>query len=533
MREFAKVIGAEWVFSSDDDVALYEDSYTPFASEPDLQLHASAAVAPAKLEEVQEIVRIANRLKIPLYAISTGRNLGYGGSAPVSSGCVVVDLKRMNRVLEVNERAAYVLVEPGVSFMDLYQYLEANGHNLMVSPAEPGWGSPIGNALDHGNGMVAGDHFAMACGIEVVLASGEVLRTGMGAAPTSRVWQTYRYGFGPYIDGMFSQSNFGIVTKMGFWLIPKPERWTSFAVTSHRSEDLYPMVDAIQLMRAQGLVFSSIGGSPLRSANNATDGFVSQNISEARALLRKRDGGSHDEWNHLSQATKIPVSFVSGAVRGPAGVVAATLDHARAVFDKIPGTEFSEGTDYRFPLKPSEVDEEEKANLGIPSLWSFSRIAVQGTSHGHYYFSPMTNATAEDIFLVNNIVRNVLLDSGDNDLIDRMGWRAGLGAYPKSYTLLYEFLVTDDVELNRRRRTVFKKLVKECGAKGFGEYRAPSAFQDDVMGQYSNNNNVLRRFHETIKDAIDPNGILAPGKSGIWPKHMRSERRAGATKDAV
>src|SRR5205823_2888882 len=107
--------------------------------------------------------------------------------------------------------------------------------------------------------------------------------------------------------------------------------------------------------RAQALVFSSIGGSPLRSANNATDGFVSRNIPEVRALLRNRDGGSHEEWNRLSQATKIPVSFVSGAVRGPAGVVAATLDHARAVFARIPGAVFSEGADYRFPLKPSEV----------------------------------------------------------------------------------------------------------------------------------------------------------------------------------
>lgn len=101
---------------------------------------------------------------------------------------------------------------------------------------------------------------------------------GMGAAPTSRLWQSYHYGFGPYIDGVFSQSNFGIVIKMGFWLAPKPERWTSFAVMSSRSEDLHAIVDAIQLMRTQGLAFSSIGGSPLRSANNATDGFVSQNI---------------------------------------------------------------------------------------------------------------------------------------------------------------------------------------------------------------------------------------------------------------
>ena len=44
------------------------------------------------------------------------------------------------------------------------------------------------------------------------------VRTGMGALPNAKTWQQYKYGFGPYVDGMFSQSNFGIVTKMGFWL---------------------------------------------------------------------------------------------------------------------------------------------------------------------------------------------------------------------------------------------------------------------------------------------------------------------------
>jgi 4-cresol dehydrogenase (hydroxylating) len=47
----------------------------------------------------------------------------------------------------------------------------------------------------------------------------------------------------------------------------------------------------------------------------------------------------------------------------------------------------------------------------------------------------------------------------------------------------------------------------------------------DVMNVYSYNNHALLRFHETIKDAIDPNGILAPGKSGIWPKHLRTSSR--------
>ena len=79
------VVGKEWVFTSDEDLDLYRDAYSPFLNEPEERI-ASAAVAPSSTEQVQQIVRIANRYHVPLYAISTGKNLGYGGSAPAYSG---------------------------------------------------------------------------------------------------------------------------------------------------------------------------------------------------------------------------------------------------------------------------------------------------------------------------------------------------------------------------------------------------------------------------------------------------------------
>src|SRR5512147_1485979 len=116
-------VGNDWVFTAEQDVALYRDAYSPYWGEPEERV-ASAAVAPETLEQVQAVVRVANQYKVPVYAISTGRNLAYGGSAPVYSGSVVLDLKRMNKVLEVSERNAYALVEPGVSYFDLYNHIQ-------------------------------------------------------------------------------------------------------------------------------------------------------------------------------------------------------------------------------------------------------------------------------------------------------------------------------------------------------------------------------------------------------------------------
>ena len=247
LQAFAAAVGPQWVFTSAEDVALYRDAYSPFRDEAGERV-ASAAVAPDSVEQVREVVRIANRYRIPLYPISTGKNLAYGGSAPILSGSVVLDLKRMNRVLEVSERNAYALVEPGVSYFDLYRHLQDNKIRLWPDVPDPGWGSVMGNALDRGAGYTSfqyRNHFDAHCGMEVVLANGDVVRTGMGAMPNAKTWGAYKSGFGPYVDGIFSQSNFGVVTKMGFWLMPEPDAYLRGIVYAPRYDDLIPLVEGM------------------------------------------------------------------------------------------------------------------------------------------------------------------------------------------------------------------------------------------------------------------------------------------------
>ena len=71
--------------------------------------------APLSVDEIRAVLRVANQFRIPLWTVSTGRNFAYGGAAPRLAGSVVLDLHRMNRIIEVNETMAYAMVEPGVS----------------------------------------------------------------------------------------------------------------------------------------------------------------------------------------------------------------------------------------------------------------------------------------------------------------------------------------------------------------------------------------------------------------------------------
>jgi (+)-pinoresinol hydroxylase len=122
LTEFRAAVGNDWVFTSTEDLALYRDFYSPYWGEAEERL-ASAAVAPHTVEQVQAVVRAANARRIPVYPISTGRNLAYGGAAPVYSGSVVLDLKRMNRVVEVNEEQR---LRAGRAWCQLFRSLQSH-----------------------------------------------------------------------------------------------------------------------------------------------------------------------------------------------------------------------------------------------------------------------------------------------------------------------------------------------------------------------------------------------------------------------
>ena len=92
------------------------------------------------------------------------------------------------------------------------------------------------------------------------------------------------------------------------------------------------------------------------------------------------------------------------------------------------------------------------------------------------------------------------------------------GTNPRNPLQLWE---VRDQTTNQRTREIFRRLVQVAAEHGWGEYRTHTAFMDDCAAAYSFNDHALRRLHETLKDAIDPNGIISAGRYGIWPKHLR------------
>jgi hypothetical protein len=326
VRRLVEILGEDGVIVDRDGIDEFRD---PYWIPGDDTYAASAVVQPTSVEQVRDVMRVANEFGVPVWPHSQGRNNGYGGPSPRVRGSIQIGLRRMNRVLEINEELAYAVVEPGVRWMDLYEAIEAGGHALMLSVPDIGWGSVIGNAMDSGaTYMPYGTDFMSPCGLEVVLPDGDLLRTGMGALPDSRAWHVYRRSMGPALDPLFVQSNYGIVTKMGVWLKPKPEAYIPMTLTAPDDGDLEAVIDTLRRLRLNG-VLEGVPAiyAPVRAASMAIDGPV----IPPRLL-------SEEEIQALADRTGLGRWTVRAAIWGPADIAEGRLAAIRQAWGEIPGS---------------------------------------------------------------------------------------------------------------------------------------------------------------------------------------------------
>ncbi len=500
LKAFAGIVGDEWVLVTDQDREAYRD----FFSFSDTHHLASGAVAPASAEQIRALVQIAAQYRIPLWPISRGKNLGYGAAAPLLSGSLVLDLSRMKKI-EVDVENDTVLVEPGVGFYDLYHHLQERNIPLWLSVPGNSWGSVCGNALDRGVGYTTyGDHTSRICGLEVVMPDGDLVRTGMGAMAGAPTWQLYRYGFGPAWDQMFVQSNFGIVTKMGLWLMPEPESLRGFDLEFDKPEDLEWVVDTVAPLRRDGTLQQSPSiGNWLRQAAVLTTrkewydqpGALPDSVIEA---IRKR----------------FNIGWWSISVRfyGPDEVTAASEKVVSRAFEGRPVLSRKDAVWHRGQPR------EQSAWAGVPTTMPLQNANWHGGRGGHVGFSPVMPTNGR--LALSQFQRTY---ARYNEF--GMDYHGSFALGERHTTNVNQVLFNkDDPQMLKRVQQFFHALVNDATRERYGEYRTHIEYMDLVADTYDFNHHALRRLNEKIKNALDPHGILAPGKSGIWPAAYSKER---------
>jgi 4-cresol dehydrogenase (hydroxylating) len=494
LADLRAAVGAEWVFTAEDDRASYLD---PFAI-GDPQEHASlGAVAPATVEQLRSVLQAANRHRIALWPISMGKNFAYGSAAPRQKGSLIVDLKRMNKVLEVDERLGYALVEPGVSFFDFKEELARRGSRLWMSGPSHSWGSVIGNALEHGVGYTPyGNHAEMICGMEVMLADGSLVRTGAGAVENTREWQCHKWPFGPNWDGLFTQSNFGIVTKMGIWLMPEPHGMAGVSIAVPRREDLSDLIEVLQRLRLDDTI-----NAPYTLANawrQLTSGRRRPDIYRGagavpRATVESVLGAAGSGWwsvifNLFDRPAALDVRLAAIADEFAAALPDATIKVQR----------WQRGE----PQQPWMRQEVGLSPMAIVD-WA-------GGRGGHTDLGPIVAPVGERVEEVYAAIERRFLEFG----IDP--WIGAFGVNNRALIMVADLIYNrDDADMVERCRKLFRTVCEDLTGMGIGLYRSHVTFMDEAVAMHTWGDHALPRLNERLKQLLDPNGILAPGKQGI------------------
>jgi 4-cresol dehydrogenase (hydroxylating) flavoprotein subunit len=488
-----------------------------------------AVLRPAAVEEVQQLVRIANAHHVPLYPISTGNNWGYGSAQPAADHNVVVDLGRMDRILEVDTELAYAVVEPGVTQGQLYRHLQEHRIPLWLNPTGAGPGcSILGNTLERGFGIGPnGDHFLSQCGMEVVLPTGEILRTGFGHYPGARATHVYKWGVGPYLDGLFTQSNLGIVTKMGVWLMPEPERFEACYLTCNSEDQLGPLIDAVRR-----LLFTGVFQGPLNL------------LHRNRVLIMLE----RYPWDEMAGRTPLEESVAArlaaekkiGAWNGVGAICGSTAQVRAAkrmikqtLKDKVDRLTFlSDGRLHwlkRFPRAlsvplrmnvPELLEKLEGAYgmmKGIPSevalslsYWRNRRtpppaadINPARDNCGLMWFSPIIPMTRADVFTFRRICEPILAKYGFEACITLTA--VNERCFDCTLPLLYD---KDEAGESGKARDCYLELVEACRQHGYLPYRLGL----QSMQEETARDDVFWNVVQKLKVALDPHGVVAPGR---------------------
>lgn len=499
-------LGKEWVDQRPETIKRYGEHTLPGAERP-----PAAVLFPESTQQVQSVVRAANQHGVQLYPISTGNNIGLGSRAPVKPGQVIVDLGyRMNRILEVNEETCFAEVQPGVSFQMLHDELVRRGDKLMVSATSgPPHGGILGNAMDRGAGYGPYfDHFGMLCGMEVVLGNGDIVRTGDGSLEGDNLvnWHVSKYSFGPALDGLFAQSNFGIVTRAAIWLMPRPPAARSFHFVFPDDEDIGEIIDLCRPMKLSNFVptLFRISNDLYAMAPEDQNWEYLQGSKQAFSLEGRKA---------LQQKHGLGAWQVSGMFYGASdAAIEPSIQRVKAHFERSGKARYvSHDEALGIPALNIAID----AMSGRPSANELGMLQWRPGS-GNSWFLPGTPMVGRQALELDRLGREIYARHGMDYIIMHVAsarFARGL------HVLVWN---KDDADENARADACYKELAHEFAKRGVGVGRAPADYHELHMGMLMPS---LQKAFGEIKNALDPNGVIAQGKYGIYGSGEPAEAR--------
>ncbi|MBS7529631.1 FAD-binding oxidoreductase [Hazenella sp. IB182353] len=513
---------------SDKDKVLH--AYRQNASQ--LVVEIKGILFPDSAQDVKIIIQLANQYHKSLYPIGTGKNWGLGSRLPVGNGAYIVDLKRMNRIIEVNETHGYAVIEPGVTQDQLYQYLKARQLpfilNVTGSAAST---SIIGNALDRGIGHF-GPRVEDISNLEVVTGNGQVIHTGMGRFHNSKTTSLYPYGIGPDITGLFFQSNFGIVLKASVQLLFQTELSGVIRLTLKDYANLVPFMDQLIALRRAGVFHATIHlSNPSRSQSVLSPLLFDQFLQKYNDLEKAKQKTRIYMKQHVPPlwSANLTVRGSSAAVKQAYHQVKKQLAHLATVqvetvqsrqralrrtriFSFLPGMKerslFLKATNGVFGH-----------SQGIPSDDSLKSVEWEGKMEKSSFSVELDKLDVGTLFVLptlplsGNAVKDVMKQTHDI-----MKEKYGFIPY-MTFNMINERSIEAVINLvfdkqDDQKSRLAHQCIEEMQAtfieKGYIPYRTGIQLMDQVYPKQT----PYDGFYQQLKQMFDPNDCIAPGRYG-------------------
>jgi len=496
---------------------------------------------PTSVRGVVDLVRVARKTRTPLYAYSTGLNFGYGGKSPVTPGGLLVDLSSLNSIRisidPVSKRVHPVaIIGPGVTQGMLYDYLEEHHPDLTFNVTGSARATSIvGNALDRGVGYY-GPRKEDLFGLVVVCGNGRLLRTGFRRLRNSPLGHSNPYGLGPIIDGLFFQSNFGIVVSACFRLVPKRPKQVALSLSLRREEDMPAFLDELARCKRDGLI-ESVTHVANRARTHATLAYgVTQYLENECGYTPRRAYAEAESVMDLVA----PFEWTSlGAVTGTKAQVRANLaeikkrlkplTRVKVITHTLLDTAYAVAHALRFipaaranaaaiaAIRPLHT-----LALGVPTdaaidnlLWKFGRTDLSAaqldvSNCGLLFINPALPLDGEFVTAFIARMKAIAAENFHDTLYITINIET-----PTSLVAVINLLFDrSDAGQVKRAHFCADRLLEAIHDMGLEVYRARA----DMMGQIVKRDPDYWDTIHKLKLTLDPDNIIAPGRYDVQPE---------------
>lgn len=495
--------------------------------------HVVAVLKPASPEDVRKIVATANEHKIPLYPISCGKQWGMGSRLPVEDGAAIVDLGRMNRILEVNAQYHYAVVEPGVTQRQLLDHIKAHHLPLMLNVTGSTSGtSLVGNAMDRGVGYFDSRAHGIS-NMQVVLGNGETIQTGFGHYENAKTKNLYPHGIGPDLAGLFPQANFGIVVSACIDLMPKPDEQMAAIIKIDSEEKLPQLIDALVSLRSRGVFLSvaHVGNrersyitlAPLLYEQLLAAGEPAGAATRAKAVQMLEKGG-FGPWSAAIGilGTKAQIKLAKKEIRKAVGGFAKTLflndalvEKAKAISRMLAFIPFVR-TQRMMLLAVEPVYGLTRGEATDQSLkavyWAagdFQRLEEPDPDHsdsGVLFCLPIIPAFGKTVAEVVGDTRNTFA---------RHGFEAAITVNLMTTKAMEGVVSLAFDRRNAAQAEAAQACIQEMEARYMEQGYPPYRVGINSMHRVVREDDPFWRTVRDLKKVLDPNGIIAPGRYNL------------------